>query len=1001
MRWLTVAPLCGLWLVLGACSVEKEIDYTGFVDPFIGTGGHGHTYPGATVPFGSVQVSPDTRLTGWDGCSGYHYSDSLLYGFSHTHLSGTGCSDYGDILFMPAIGGPRLPRAGGGNRGSGYASPFSHRDEVATPGYYRVKLGKGNITVELTATKRAGFHRYVFPKSDSATVLVDLEHRDPVIDSRLRFVSDTEIEGSRRSKAWAEDQRVYFVARFSKPFSTRRIAVNDRLRPGAAEASGTNVKGYVSFKTAAHEAILVKVGISAVDVDGARKNLEAEIPGWDFESVRADAREAWNEALGRIRVVGGTRAHMVTFYTALYHAMLAPNLYMDVDGRYRGRDLEIHHADGFTNYTVFSLWDTYRAEHPLLAIIEPGRTADFITTFIAQYEQGGALPVWELAGNETNCMIGYHAVPVIADAYLKGIRDFDAAKALEAMEHSAERDDRGLERYRELGYIPADTEGESVSKTLEYAYDDWCIAQMAKALGKEREYSRYIERAQSYKNIFDPKSGFMRAKMDGAFLSPFDPAEVNVNYTEANAWQYSFSVPQDVGGLIDLMGGREHFAAKLDSLFSMSTKTTGTELPDISGLIGQYAHGNEPSHHIAYLYCYAGKPWKTQERVRKIMDGLYGAGPAGLCGNEDCGQMSAWYVLSALGFYPVTPGSDIYVIGSPVFKEASIDVGGGRRFVIRTRGGSADNVYVQSAALNGKPYGACFIRHADIASGGELLFDMGEAPNMAWGTGSGDAPASAIVDHLILPVPYVASGERIFGRSTEIVLSTIGGDGTVRYTLDGTDPNALSSPYERPLLFTRSATVKARAYKEGFPPSAVMTAEFRKIPGDGTIHLNTRYSPMYTAGGDLALIDGVMGSDDFRTGRWQGYHGVDLDAVVDLGVERRIGSVSTGFLEDQNSWIFWPSMVEYLISSDGVLFTSIAKVSRGTPGHDEGSPGRDEGVPGRDEGARIERVSSGPVGLRARFVRVRATSIGVCPAWHRGAGEKAWIFADEIAVDWR
>ena len=985
MRWMSLSLCVFLCAAMGACSVEKKVDYTSFVDPFIGTGGHGHTFPGATVPFGAVQASPDTRLTGWDGCSAYHYSDSVVYGFSHTHLSGTGCSDYGDILFMPAVGAVQLARGDAQNPASGYCSRFSHRSEESAPGYYRVQLEEGGVVVELTATKRAAFHRYVFPKSDSAHVVIDLEHRDPVLDSRIRIVSDTEVEGFRRSQAWADDQHVYFVARFSKPFVSYGIAVNDTLRSGSKEASGTNVKAYAGFKTSANEAVLVKVGISAVDIDGARKNLDAEIPGWDFEAVRAEAGNAWNEALGRIAVKGGTRSQRVTFYTALYHAMLAPNLFMDVDGRYRGRDLLIHRASDFTNYTVFSLWDTYRAEHPLFTIIEPARTADFVKTFIAQYEQGGALPVWELAGNETNCMIGYHAVPVIVDAYVKGIRGFDAEKAFQAMKHSAERDVRGLPYYRELGYIPSDREGESVSKTLEYAYDDWCIAQMAKALGKQDEYARYVERAQYYKNIFDPKIGFMRAKTNGAFVSPFDPAEVNFNYTEANAWQYSFSVPQDVNGLIGLMGGAERFAVKLDSLFSVSPKTTGTELLDIAGLIGQYAHGNEPSHHIAYLYCFAGQAWKTQSRVRSIMGGLYGAGPTGLCGNEDCGQMSAWYVLSALGFYPVTPGSDVYVIGSPIFKEASIDVGGERRFVIKANGASGKGIYIQSAELNGAPYSRSFIRHGDIMAGGELTFVMGAVPNTSWGTGPGDAPLCVIADHLILPVPYVASGSRMFKQSTEVALASITDGAAIHYALGDGIPGALSDLYEKPFLLTKTAALEAIAFKEGFPPSAVVKAEFRRIPGNRSIHLNTSYSTMYTAGGDLALIDGLRGSDDFRTGMWQGYHGVGLDAIVDLGAVQRISLVSTGFLQDQKSWIFHPEMVEYLISSDGESFASVAKW---TPG-----------IPPMEEGARIETLTSGTIAKRARYVRVVAQNIGVCPAWHPGAGEKAWIFVDEIVIE--
>jgi predicted alpha-1,2-mannosidase len=985
MRRTAVVLTLVLSFAMGACSIEKKPAYTSFVDPFIGTLEHGHTYPGATVPFGGVQLSPDTRLTGWDGCSGYHYSDSVVYGFSHTHLSGTGASDYGDILLMPTVGAVQLVRGDGRNPETGYCSRFSHKDEEAAPGYYRVTLEEGPVTVELAATKRAGFHRYTFPESENANVVIDLAHRDQTIEAHVRIVDDTEIVGFRRSRNWAKDQHVYFAAKFSKPFVSRGVSMDDAVVNGIDEASGTNVKAVVSFRTAANEAILVKVGISGVGIEGARKNRDAEIPDWDFEKVRIDADGAWNAALGKIDVRGGTKAQRVTFYTALYHAMLAPNLFMDVDGRYRGRDLQIHEAKDFTNYTVFSLWDTYRAEHPLFTIIEPERTVDFIKTFLVQYEQGGLLPVWELAGNETNCMIGYHAVPVIVDAYVKGIRGFDAAKALEAMKRSAENDFRGLTFYRELGYIPSDKEGESVSKTLEYAYDDWCIAQMAQALGAEEDYAAYIRRAQSYKNVFDPSTGFMRAKANGAWWTPFDPAEINFNYTEANAWQYSFSVPQDVRGLIALMGGDERFAAKLDSLFSTSPKTSGLDLPDVTGLIGQYAHGNEPSHHIAYLYSFAGRPWKTQERARSIMDGLYHAGRDGLCGNEDCGQMSAWYVLSALGFYPVTPGSDVYVIGTPLFREASVDVGGGKRFVVRAKGVSGKNIYIQSAALDGKPYSRTYLRHGDIMAGGELAFVMGAEPNTSWGVARADRPPSAIVDSLILPVPFVAAGSRIFSGSTEAALASITDGARIYYTLDGGAPGAGSSLYREPVLFTKSGTLKAAAMKDGFPPSAVVTAEFRRIPGNRSIRLNTAYSGMYPAGGDLALIDGLRGPLDFKTGLWQGYEGVDLDAIVDLGRVQRVNRVTTGFLQDQNSWLFLPEMVEYSLSSDGKRFVPAAKFA--------------PGVPAREEGARIENFASGAIGKSARYVRVFAKNIGICPAWHQGAGGKAWIFADEIVVE--
>lgn len=985
MRFERLIPLLVAAAALGACSVGKRSDVTVYVDPFIGTGGHGHTFPGAQTPFGMVQASPDTRLSGWDGCSGYHHSDSFIYGFSHTHLSGTGCSDYGDVLLMPTVGAARLASGAAAGSGGGYRSRFERAREKASPGYYAVRLENGGVDVELTATPRTAFHRYRFPASDSANVIVDLAHRDQVIESYVKIAGGAEIEGYRRSRAWAADQHVYFVARFSKPFLAHGIAVDDTLRPNLNEAFGKNLQCFVRFATGAGEAVLVKVGISAVDIDGARKNLDAEAPLWNFDAVRAAAAASWNEALGRIRVKGGTAAQRTVFYTALYHAMLAPNLFMDADGRYRGRDLAIHEAKDFTNYTVFSLWDTYRAAHPLFTILEPERTADFVRTFLAQYDQGGALPVWELAANETMCMIGYHAVSVIADAYLKGIRGFDAERAFEAMKHSAELDHLGLASYRALGYIPGDREGESVSKTLEYAYDDWCIARMAKALGRESDYARYLERAQHYKNLFDPATGFMRPRVNGAFVEPFDPSEVNVHFTEANSWQYSFYVPQDVEGLIALMGGPDAFAAKLDSLFAASPRTTGREQPDITGLIGQYAHGNEPSHHVAYLYAFAGRRWKTEERVREIMETLYGTGPAGLCGNEDCGQLSAWYVLSALGFYPVTPGRETYVIGSPIFREASIDVGGGKRFVVKANRVSGANRHIQSASLRGAPYAKGCLDHADIMAGGELVFAMGPRPNEAWGVSDDDRPRSSIDEHLIMPVPYISSGSRVFSDSTVVGLASVVPGAEIRFALSAAPPDGDSPLYSAPIVLRATTPLRAVARIDGRPPSRVLAADFKKVSGGRRIRLDTKYSTQYTAGGALGLIDEIRGATDFRAGGWQGYHGADLDAVVDLGSVRRVRRIAVSFLQNQNSWIFLPERIEYSLSGDGVDFITVAEWNRGATA--------------LDGAVRIEEFSTDRVARSARFVRVFARNVGVCPAGHPGAGEKAWIFVDEIAVE--
>jgi len=695
-----------------------EKDFTKYVDPFIGTGGHGHTYPGASVPFGMVQLSPDTRLHGWDGCSAYHYSDNEIYGFSHTHLSGTGCSDYGDVLVMPTTGKPKFKH-------NQYASGFSHKNEKASPGYYSVKLDKYDVLAELTTTTRTGLHKYTFPKSASSNIIVDLVHRDKVLESSIEITGNDEVSGMRRSKDWADDQHVYFVMKFSKPFTRFGIAESNSLKEGLRTAKGKSLKCYVGFETADHETVMVKVGISGVSIDGARKNLEAEQTGFDFEKVRTEAVAAWNKELGKIEVESDSLPMMKVFYSAMYHAMLNPNVYQDVDGKYRGRDLKVHDAKDFTNYTVFSLWDTYRALHPLFTIIDRKRTADFINTFLVQYEQGGCLPVWELSANETGCMIGYHSVPVIADAYMKGIRDFDVKKAITAMKKSAMEDRNGLKSYKALGYIPYN-EKENVSRTLEYAYDDWCIAQVAYKSDDQEDYHTFIKRAQNYKNLFDPKVGFMRGRNEMEWYSPFVPTDVNRNYTEANSWQYTFYVPQDVSGLIKLYGGKEQLASKLDGLFSADSKTTGRSQGDISGMIGQYAHGNEPSHQIAYLYDYAGQPWKTQAMVRRIMRELYLNNPNGLSGNEDCGQMSAWYIFSAMGFYPLCPAADHYAIGSPVFNKTTIHLENGKQFVITAKNVSGKYQYISSAKLNDKPYTKSYITFNDISEGGTIEFQMGQ-----------------------------------------------------------------------------------------------------------------------------------------------------------------------------------------------------------------------------------------------------------------------------------
>ena len=749
-----------LFLFVLPLHLLAQTNPTQYVDPFVGTDGHGHTFPGATVPFGMVQVSPDTRLSGWDGCSGYHYSDNRIYGFSHTHLSGTGCSDYGDVMLMPTVGKVQLSN-------KKYSSAFRKENEKASAGYYSVYLDKPKVKVELTSTIRTGLHQYTFPKTNSAHVILDLTHRDKVREGEIRISGNNEISGYRVSAAWAGKQILYFVIQFSKPFKQSGIAKAGVLKKREKHVNGKWLKAFVQFETEEGEVIHARVGISAVSIEGARKNLEAEQPTYDFEKVKAAADQLWNKELGKIEVESENEGDKRTFYSALYHCMIAPNVYQDVDGKYRGRDLQVHETKDFTYHTVFSLWDTYRALHPLLTIIDRKRTSDFIHTFTTQYQQGGLLPVWELSSNETFCMIGYHALPVITDAYLKGIEGINARQALEAMRNSAESGEKNLRRmnvsrtlvvfaslyrykkgmsgYFKNGYIKHSFMSGSVAKTLEFAYDDWCLAQMAKAMDSISVYDTYMKRAANYRNVYDPSTGFMRARTKNGFVKSFDPFKASHTiYCEANAWQYSSYVPQDISGLIKLSGGKERYGLFLDSLFNAPSKLKGTLVQDISGLIGQYAHGNEPSHHAAYLYNYIGQPWKAQAMSRRIMAELYTPKPDGLPGNEDCGQMSAWYVFSALGFYPVCPGSDHYAMGSPLFKKATIHLENGKSFRIETANNSDKAVYINSAKLNGANYTKSYLLYDDVKNGGTLQLEMSSEPNKNWGSAAGDVPVTKI-----------------------------------------------------------------------------------------------------------------------------------------------------------------------------------------------------------------------------------------------------------------
>jgi len=734
---------------------------TQFVDVFIGTGGHGHCYPGATVPFGMVQLSPDTGVGDWDHCSGYHHDDTSIMGFSHTHLSGTGAADLLDILLMPGTGAVHTEPGSREDPSQGYRSRFSHATERGEPGYYTVFLEDYKIKAEMTTTERVGVHRYTFPADATSHFVIDLAHGtiDPphrmycnVISAEMHVAGNDTITGGRRVEEWAPGRYIYFAMKFSKPFASAEIFSDSKpLGLAAREAQGKFLKCVVKCPTTKDEVILVKVGISAVSVEGALRNLEAEVPGWDFDGVRWAASAAWERELAKITIETKRADHKKIFYSSFYHSLVAPTLFSDVDGQYRGMDLKVHRLPaGAKTYSTYSLWDTYRALHPLYTLVQTERLPGILNTLILMAEQSPAgVPVWPLQAVETGCMIGYHSAPVLAEAYAKGIPGVDYAKAYPLWRKRAMDDNyRGLGYYRKMGFIPCDLEEEAVSKTLEYAYDDWAVAHLARAAGHDGDYKLLLARSRNYKNTFDGADTFMRGRLaDGTWAEPFDPRGMGHSkkwrdYTESNSWEATFLNQHDLYEYMKLFGGEKGFVEKLDALFNQSSDLPPDAPPDIAGMVGQYAHGNEPGHHVAYMYAYAGEHHKTQARVRMLLETMYHNDPDGLAGNEDCGQMSAWYVISALGFYAFDPVSGNYVFGGPLFDRATVQLGNGKTLVIEGVGNGTEQSYVQSVTWNGKPYTKSWFSHADIAQGGTFVMEMGKKPNEKFGSARGDRPPS-------------------------------------------------------------------------------------------------------------------------------------------------------------------------------------------------------------------------------------------------------------------
>ncbi|WP_333694069.1 GH92 family glycosyl hydrolase [Flavobacterium sp.] len=922
-------------------------NYQQYVNPFIGTGGTGHTFPGATVPYGMVQLSPDTRIDGsWEGCSGYHYSDNRIYGFSHTHLNGTGVSDYGDILLMPTMGEPSFDN-------KIYSSTFSHKNEKASAGFYAVKLDKHNIDVRLTTSTRVGFHEYTFNESGQANIILDLNHRDILLEGRIRVIDDKTIEVLRRSEAWARDQYVYARIEFNVPLKVNLVKGENTKLEGLYK--GTELALSFSKKVKKGDKILVKVALSPTGYEGAQLN-STEIPHWDFNKVKKAAEELWNKELSKIEVTSNDKNKLTIFYTALYHTMMQPNIAQDLDGKYRGRDNKIHQAEGFDYYTVFSLWDTFRAAHPLYTLIDKKRTADYINTFIKQFEQGGRLPVWELASNETDCMIGYHSVSVIADAMVKGIEGFDYEKAYQAAKYSAMLDHLGLEAYKKQGFISIDDEHESVSKTLEYAYDDWCIAQMAQLLGKKEDYQYFMLRSQNWKNLFNWETGFIQPKKNGGWDKPFDPKEVNNNYTEANGWQYTFFVPQDIPGMIEAMGGAAKFEAKLDEMFNSVSETSGRHQVDITGLIGQYAHGNEPSHHVAYLYNFVNKPEKTKEKVHFILDNFYKNDPDGLIGNEDCGQMSAWYVLSAMGIYNVTPGQPFWTTTEPYFDKMKVNFEDGTSRSIDKS--TKDRMF--GLSLNEMPDKNNLVRNISVV------------PVI-------QAESKAFKDKMTIEISHSTLSERKFR-----------GQAVFYRIIDELNKNPKFEFYSGAFEIDKTSTIETyfrESIESKGPLSATVSATFFKKPNNFTIDIQSTYNPQYHAGGPEGLIDGIFGTENWRKGDWQGYQSQDFEAVIDMQSTREMSQITANFLQDTRSWILMPTKVEYYISDDNVNFTLFDT--------------QNNTIDPKNYNSIINGFKSVKKPVKARYVKVKATNFGKLPEWHQGFpfNGEAFIFVDEITVE--
>ncbi len=933
--------------------------YGEWVNPFVGTDGHGHTFPGACLPFGMVQLSPDTRIDGsWDGCSGYHYTDTLIYGFSHTHLSGTGVSDYGDMHFMPLTTQPDLSAPQ-------YAQAFKHQNEQASPGWYQVKFNNG-IEVQLTASLRCGIQQIHFPEGPQYLV-INLHHRDKLLKGHLSLSDSNALHITRISTAWAKEQHLYAYTTFSYPFKATFNADSTKLS--------------LQFNMPKGQALVIRTGISLVDEVGAKHNLHAEAHKGSFGFWKQKAAESWESELQKIQIETDSESDRRVFYTALYHCMIHPNLAQDVDGRYRGLDNKTHTATQHTHYTVFSLWDTFRAAHPLFTLIDQKRSLDFVNTFLKMYEQGKRLPVWELAANETDCMIGYHAVSVLADAITKNIGQFNYQLAIKAMKHSAELKHFGLNSYQQNKQIGIEDEHESVSKTLEYAYDDWCISQ-AMLFTHHAEYPIYQQRAQYWKNVFDPGSGFFRPKAAGAWLKPFDPYEVNNHYTEGNAWQYSLFVPHQLPDLAQMHGGYQALEAHLNKLFTTTTQTTGREQADITGLIGQYAHGNEPSHHMAWVYQHLRNSQKAQYYLNQILTQFYTPQPDGLIGNEDCGQMSAWYVLSALGLYQIAPGLPQFSLLAPHVSKARIQLENGKAIQISKSG---SGIYPFGLTLNGQIQSSLpDLSYSVLMQGAQWHF---QTTNLGHSNLLQNRPDTLTVPQPITINPIFEAEAEVFEKETYIGLSSPQKGFIIKYTTNGQSPLKHGKTYSKPLRIRKTTQIQAVAFnpttKQG---SAVVSASYTRLPQNLKATLISPSHPQYAATGAQTLIDGLNGAVEWRKGRWLGFYGQDFKTQLEFNTPQTILNIQISCLQDSRSWILMPTHLWAEASHDGEHFEPIGSI------HIERDP--------LNENPYTEHFNLPILNTQKwKYLRVFAQNFGKLPPGHLSHGQNAYIFIDEIRIN--